>query len=1004
MLRLGRVVHGYVFSHAETGTGESGSGSHSDHGHTSTDSIPAFNPNPTKPSYYPTTNFSEKDRYDSNAPYNQAPHFSVPNGIGLPLAYNFNFDTFIKTDKGNNRDTYEPGYDLPLYFTLPNVTEKDSYQWDSFPAGEAQQFLVFSVEQDTINSRSPYNGDTGESVILRAESSSETERPFTISLSVTPYNAGPIPHIHWAEDEAFIMLQGEMDSWIGDPTKDAYELYEFPKGNDVSGSNLPADARTKQLEVDNVEKFYYGHLMAKDGVYLPRGHAHAYRNASPNGDPLVFLTLWSRTPGYPEGGIEEFFTLSDPLLGRFYDTSNDAASYGNLYNKNVGSEDGISNQQRFVDYFNTFPEYYVAMSRNFGSFTAVESDSMTVADGSALTMGGNWNPSIPTDTGTFPTPPPAAWKEKSKTPWLATPGEKGADSYYTPPAPNAPSEAVNFSTPFDPEVIQRVALEYDPDNQNGISQKKFKNETQKLANIYSQSDGVKSSDFLIPKSADTTYEILTVWDRFSHLDKLRDDKSFKKAVTQLKKGGSVTPTNSSVHNDLSDNYEARPEEPEQRLHGAPEQMLLGKFEIKDGSIKDVLAISEELRNKTRKEEGNISFDYYLENGDNTTIYFIEHYVEGAAISEHLVASYTTKFFADFAKELETGNLADGQVTIYPVNTPEASIYIEQSNGIDMFKDMLKSMPDLSMKVEAADSSDLQTIYVTNGTDTKGFGSFLEFQNSSSDKNWLYGMIELDNESGDINGVAFGDSEKPTDQWMREAGKNATLLFESSSDINNPPSSRSVQVNTGTYYIPFRTKSAPQDVFSNKTFSAGLTIDLPNNDQLNINEDKGIIDFHGITGGFGNVIQGMSKVTSMLQEEGYAVIDTREQPRRDLHASFHGFSANDDSDKISLIKSTIKGKIYDYESGKFIKPSPRNLERVISSAEDSGKMPSFTHEHLTLKGGSVYTPVIRHEGNYFTPANAPTKITGSNSFEMTVDDQTYDFNLSFSLSNQMPLLN
>ena len=161
MIRLGRVVHGYVFSHAETGTGDSGSGSsagsNNHHNDSSADSFPAFDPNlnPTKPSYYPTTNFSEKDRYDSNAPYNQAPHFSVPNGIGLPLTYNFNFDTFIKTDKGNNRDTYELGYDLPLYFTLPNVTEKDSYQWDSFPAGEAQQFLVFSVEQDTINSRSP---------------------------------------------------------------------------------------------------------------------------------------------------------------------------------------------------------------------------------------------------------------------------------------------------------------------------------------------------------------------------------------------------------------------------------------------------------------------------------------------------------------------------------------------------------------------------------------------------------------------------------------------------------------------------------------------------------------------------------------------------------------------------------------------------------------------------------------------------------------------------------
>lgn len=58
-------------------------------------------------------------------------------------------------------------------------------------------------------------------------------------------------------------------------------------------------------------------------------------------------------------------------------------------------------------------------------------------------------------------------------------------------------------------------------------------------------------------------------------------------------------------------------------------------------------------------------------------------------------------------------------------------YIEQANGIDMFKDMLESMPDLSMKVEAPEPKDIQTVYVTNQTDTKGFGSFLQFNNSHS---------------------------------------------------------------------------------------------------------------------------------------------------------------------------------------------------------------------------------------------------------------------------------
>ena len=159
----------------------------------------------------------------------------------------------------------------------------------------------------------------------------------------------------------------------------------------------------------------------------------------------------------------------------------------------------------------------------------------------------------------------------------------------------------------------------------------------------------------------------------------------------------------------------------------------------------------------------------------------------------------------------------------------------------------------------------------------------------------------------------------------------------------------------------------------------------------------------MSGGFGNVIQGMGKVTSTLQEEGFAVIDTREQPRRQLHASFDGFKPGKDSDKISLIKSNKKGKIYDFEKEKFVKTNSGNLQRVIGSALESDAMPAFTQDHVTIEGGNIYMPVVRHEGAYFTPENARTKITGSNDFEMTVDSQTYDFALNFSQSNQMPLL-
>lgn len=113
-----------------------------------------------QPIYYPIPTFNLENRYDPAAPYNLAPRFSLPKGFGLPLARNFDYDSFIKTTVGNNTETNEQGLDLPLFIDLPNKPLKGSFQWDSFPAGEAQQFLVFSVTRDLINSQPLYNGET----------------------------------------------------------------------------------------------------------------------------------------------------------------------------------------------------------------------------------------------------------------------------------------------------------------------------------------------------------------------------------------------------------------------------------------------------------------------------------------------------------------------------------------------------------------------------------------------------------------------------------------------------------------------------------------------------------------------------------------------------------------------------------------------------------------------------------------------------------------------------
>ena len=995
MKSLDRALEGWFFEHSSVDhldKGTAGNGIKNDDSIAS--NIPFLNPNPTVSNYYPTTNFSNKDRYDLDAPYNKAPEFSIKNGIGLPLTYNFDYEHFIKTTKGNNRETYEEGYDLPLYVTLPKTTKKNSYQWDSFPAGEAQQFLVFSVDTETINSRSPFNGETEGTVVLEAQSSSATKRPYTITLTVTPYNAGPIPHIHWAEDEAFIMLQGEMDSWIGDPGKNPYELYEFPTGNDVDGDNFPPIKNTKQLPAQNVENFYYGHLMAEDGVYLPRGYAHAYRNASPNGDPLVFLTLWSRTPGYPKGGIEEFFTLSDPTIGRFYDDADKAASYGNLYNKNIGSEDGISNQQRFVDYFNTFPEYYVAMSRNFGSFTGVKSDTIAKDDGSSLTMGGNWNPMIPTDTGTFPTPPPAAWNEESDTPWLATPNEAGNDNYYTAPAPNSPSEAVNFSTPFDPKIIQRIEIKYDKSNKSELSKKEFNKISAQLANLLDESLGSESTDLLKPKSSNVNSEILTVWDSFSNLNELKDSRSFKKLIKKLKANGSVEVENSSVDTDLASNYEV----------SAPEQMLLGKFKIQEGTKGEVLNLSKQLKTKTNEENGNLSFDYYFDKNSKNTIYFIEHYKSGADIASHLQKSYTAEFFENFAPYLESGFLADGEVSIYPVNTPESQIYIEQQKGIELFSELLSSMPEMEMTLSISNEGPVDTFYISNKTDTDGYGSFLNFSPTYSDsKNWTYGVIAVDNEFGEIDGLSFGKSDQPNQKWLNKAASRTSILFDTEQSFKGTTHhSRNIQVNTRSHYVPFRTRTNANSIFKDDLFNNETIFEFSMNDQLILNSNENKIEFNGMEAEYGNVVQGMSTVTSLLQMDGLSIIDTTQQKRRTLYGEVQRQNANENNFDLALIVCDSKGKILDPLTGRYHKIASEEGQEAISFMEKNGDF-EFLRDSFAIEGGSLYTPLIKESDTYYTFKNSNSSILGSNSFEISVGDKSDQFEFIFTHSEKMPLL-
>lgn len=936
-----RLVLGHTFLH-----------NGSDHGAAAKPVLPPATG--ARPLYYPTPNFNEESRYDPDAPYNLAPRFSLPKGFGLPLARNFDYNSFVKTDVGNNTETTEKGLGLPLFIDLPNKSIRGSFQWDSFPAGEAQQFLVFSVTRELINNQPLFNGETmgATPVVLDALSSSETERPFTISLTVTPYNAGPIPHIHWAEDEWFIILQGEIDSWIGDPAKDAYELYEFPAGSEPLPSNYDGPILTSE----NIDTFFYNHMTSGQSVYLPRGYAHSYRNASPTGDPLVFLTIWSRTPGYPQGGIEQFFTLPDPLIGRFYDTSDKAAGYGNLYNKNVGSVDGISNQQRLVDYYNTFPDYFVAMSRNFGSFTSPDS------------AGGNWNPAIPYDTTTFGTPPPAYWVNDSDQPWLAGPNTPGADPYFVPPGPNAPSGSVSFATPTDPGVLQVSTFTYSgPSDSASLSQ--FEASLADVQKILSQASGVQYSLLLDPESSGLdpqSYVIQTTWNKYSDLHAMQGSKQLTSALNRTLTLGSVTTVNNTINSDINaDN----------------QQILVGRFQIKPGNMGQVLALSQTLKEQTSQEPGAISFDYYIDEVDQNTIVYIEHYENGPALTAHLLEPYTTSFFAQLGPLTSSGLLGDGNVGVYPVNPDISFFYPEQLQGIDLLGEILSDMPDLHL-VLSADKGKLRTSTLS-GTNEVG------------------GYIDTRLSARPNSDVTFG--------YIDPSSDSPVVLFEADSSLRltseiRDLTSRKVPVISGEQLRFFRTSQSAKDV-GRDGLSASATISTPRT--LKVSPDGETARFKQLSISLDVPYQGIQSVTSQLQTDSQALVDLTQAPRRELTASAHLYnSAGKHLDSLTgteygLYKvNNTSGMIIDAITGKKINP---NQAKAYQRAIDGQLKNSSLNDLLTADGGFIYAPFFKQDNEIYTPFNSNVQIAGTNSFVFNTQANSYLTAFTFEYSERIPLM-
>ncbi|BAQ64220.1 antibiotic biosynthesis monooxygenase [Geminocystis sp. NIES-3709] len=874
----------------------SGNHDHGSHDHsTEVNSTNGQSAITTPPESFIIPSFTDFDRYNPNASYNKAPTFEFPLNVGLPLTRNFDFEDFVKTISGNDPLNLPDKSDLPFYPGIPALKSPNSYQWDSFPAGEAQQFLTVSVDIDKINvENTPLTGDGDLPVELEAISTSELTRPFTISTTVTPFNAGPIPHIHWAEDEWFIVLQGEVDSWVMSPTEEAYDLYEFPADENGDPSTPPEYNGPPALAKDQIQEFYFAHLTAGQAVFLPRGYGHAYRNASPTGEPLVFLTIWSRDieNGYPEGGIEEFFTLPEPRIGRFYDTSEDAAQYGSLYNKTIGSEDATSNQQRFVDYKNTFPDYYVAMSGNYGDF---------------LESGGNWNPPLYKDYEAFPLTPPDYWNSDLENPWETDQSDPDADLYFPAPSPNAPSDSANFSTPFDPQIINRIYITLD-NNSNAEQLQEL------LAEYTSATEAVTGNFYSEPyqdPNNPLSYFIVEYWNEYSDVDNFEKSQIYLDFIAEVDAIGTTSTTLDTI-NPIKDSS-----------GDVTDITLVGRFQAKPDTREEMISILTTLQEKTLQEEGALIFEFYENSLVPNEWVLFQKYADGPSTTFHFSQSYFKEFDSEFGLLLVGNGVADGSAIFYVTDEPASSFYDFQKAGLNILTELFQSSPELTVSLETNESGILN---VVNDAGTSGIGIVLSFSTDFlTDEPIEYGLFIVDDENGSIDGVNPDD-----DKYLDKVRERSSILLNTI-DLEDLEGYREVFVETSQYYGFYQvTDGSIWDQSPEIEFSIGNEnfFRSTNSNQIEFSFNEGL----DLSAQLNGPVKGLNAQIGELQTQGINILDTSTLVNKNLTAESH-LSINGDNEPTKIGFYAVvdaEGSIVDPDTGAIIEVGdPRYTEIVMS---------------------------------------------------------------------------
>ncbi len=837
--------------------------------------------------------FSLSDRYNSEAAYNEALDFEWPRNLGLPIVKNFSYPNVLREDVLEAAESN--GTPLSVYSGVQDQSNPGSNQWDSFPAGEAQQFLITSVDQATLEQIGPETQD-GTEVTLDVVTTSTLNRPYTMTLTVTPYNAGPIPHTHWAEDEWFIVLQGEMDAWLPLSQAEPYGVGEIP------GQNVP-----------KIEEYHYVHLTPGQAGFLPAGFTHSYRNTSPTGEPLIFLTIWSRTIEENEGfrgGIEEFFT--QPGIGVFFDTANEAAGFGSLYNKDPGSVEGDALEQRFIDYFNRFPVHFVSMSQNFGSY---------------LADGGNWNPAIPQDTQPIPVPPPT--------------------NPYAPPAPNFASQTVNFNPPLDPGVIKRISIPIIDGNTQAVLD---------LVNSYTiateQQQGNLFTDFYQDPNHPQNYLLLEQWQDYSNLDQYQDSASYQLFLDQLNVvlGTPVNPTIETIDTDS---------------YADDQKVLIGKFQAQEGTQEQIQALISELTLlTTTNEPGNLAFEAYEDPQQPNQYIFYEKYLNGAALTEHLEKTYTTDFFEQFAPLLTGNGIVDADVNVYSIHTPGSpldNVYQGQTEGLELLEELFQDTPELSVTLAAS-----QGILATNNQVlTPGIGINLQFTaENSSNQPIEYGIFQIDDSNHRVNGLL------PNEPGYLEAVKQRSILLFNTTlnqGFGLPKPSRNISVQTTQNYGIYQVvggsiKDAnpainfsfqdPQFVFQSIVEGEELSFQFGNGFGVNVALNAPVLNFQD--------------TISQLQPQGVNLLDTSTIVDRLIEVDVQFVKESEVIHQIGFYPvENPQGTVIDPLTNLLVNPGDPNYAFVALSQDNQlefntgGVIPGQVAnlENLLLNSGRFYAPFI-----------------------------------------------